>query len=449
MDAAALEETKYGAYRVPVDREVQAFDLPITGSIPRELSGTFVRNGANPRPGTDPAHLFLGDGMLHGLRIENGRARWYRNRWVRTKSFVTGAPYMRKNGKLDFEVGPANTNAVVHAGKLLALVETSLPYEITPELETVGPHDFEGKLKMPFAAHPKRCARTGELHAIGLRLFPGALSYHRIDAAGNLISSRRIAIARATMMHDFALTDRFTVFMDLPIVFDLRRAMLGRMPFRWSDSHRARLGVLPRDTPRANVRWLDIDACFVFHVLNAFDEGDRITVDVVRYAELWRDGPDEFTPTTLHRWTIDLAANRVREETLDERSSELPRIDDRRTGLPYRFGYAVERDDSDSRAALLKYDLHAGTSKRHDFGAGRYSGEPVFIPGGSGEDAGWLACFVYDAAEDRSEFVLLDASDVAAEPVARIALPQRVPSGFHGNWIADAALATVPGSSVR
>jgi carotenoid cleavage dioxygenase len=439
----------FGQYRKPVTQEVEAFDLPVRGALPPGLRGTYVRNGANPRPGTPPAHLFVGDGMLHGLRIEGGHARWYRNRWVQTKSFLTGAPYMRKTGKLDFAVGPANTNAIVHAGKLLALVETSLPYEFTPELETVGPHDFAGKLKMPFAAHPKRCTRTGELHAIGLRLFPGALAYHRIDAAGKLIASKRIPIPRAVMMHDFALTDRYVIFMDLPIVFDLRRAMLGRMPFRWNDDHSARLGVLPRDDPNATVRWLEVAPCFVFHVLNAFDDGARICVDVVRYTELWRDGTDDFSPTSLHRWTIDLEAGRVNETTLDDRSVELPRCDDRRSGNPYRFGYAIERDDNDARGALLKYDLRDGTHTRHDFGLGRYAAEPTFIPGDAGEDAGWLACFVYDAREDSSEFVLLDASDIAAHPVARVALPQRVPHGFHGNWIDDAALLREPGSSGR
>jgi len=438
-----------GAFRTPVADELEAFDLPVEGALPPELSGTYVRNGANPRMGAKAAHLFLGDGMLHAIRIDGGRARWYRNRWVRTKSFATKAPYLRPTGRLDYAVGPANTNAIAHAGKLLALVETSFPYEVTPELETVGPHDFAGKLRMPFCAHPKRCPRTGELHAIGMRLFPGALAYHRIDAAGTLLESRRIPIARATMMHDFALTERFAIFLDLPIVFDLRWAMRDRFPFRWSDTHVPRFGVVPRDDPRAPVRWFEVAPCFVFHVLNAFEDGERITLDAVRYAELWRNEPSGFSDTTLHRWTLDLACGTVSEHTLDERSVELPRCDERRSGIAYRYGYAVERDAADSRAALLKYDLQSGSVSRHDFGAGHFTAEAVFVPGADAEDAGWLAAFVYDAPRDSSEFVLLDASDLAAKPVARVALPQRVPHGFHGNWIDDAQLATEPGSYAR
>jgi carotenoid cleavage dioxygenase len=431
----------YGAFHTPVAQEVEALDLPVEGALPPELDGLYVRNGANPRPGAGAAHLFLGDGMLHGLRIEGGRARWYRNRWVRTKSFESKAPYLRRSGTLDFAVGPANTNAVAHAGKLLALVETSFPYEVTPELETVGPHDFAGKLRMPFCAHPKRCPRTGELHTIGMRLFPGALAYHRISAAGELLESRRIPIPRATMMHDFALTENYAIFLDLPIVFDIRRAMLERLPFRWSDTHVPRLGVVPREDRRARVRWFEVAPCFVFHVLNAFETGGRICVDSVRYRELWRDGPGDFAPTTLHRFTLDLAGGTVSEETLDERSVELPRCDDRRSGSAYRYGYAVARDDGDARGALVKYDLRDGTATRHEYGTGRFTAEATFIPAGTDEDAGWLASYVYDAARDASEFVLLDAGDVTAKPVARVPLPQRVPHGFHGNWIAADALA--------
>jgi carotenoid cleavage dioxygenase len=438
-----------GAFRTPVTSEVEAFDLPIEGALPPELAGTYVRNGANPRAGAKAAHVFLGDGMLHAIRIEGGRARWYRNRWVRTKSFASKAPYVRRNGTLDYAVGPANTSAIAHAGKLLALVETSFPYEFTPELETVGPHDFAGKLRMPFCAHPKRCPRTGELHAIGMRLFPGALAYHRIDAAGTLLESRRIPIARATMMHDFALTERFAIFLDLPIVFDLRHAMREQFPFRWSDSHVPRLGVVPRDDPRARVRWFEVAPCFVFHVLNAFEDGGRIVLDAVRYAELWRHETSEFPPTTLHRWTLDLERGTVAEGTLDERSVELPRCDDRRAGATYRYGYAVERDAHDSRAALLQYDLRTGGVTRHDFGPGRFAAEATFVPAGDAEDAGWLCAFVYDAARDASEFVLLDARDFAAKPVARVRLPQRVPHGFHGNWIDDAQVATAPVSRDR
>ncbi len=127
----AVERNGAGAYLTPLAAESETFDLPVTGTIPAELRGRFVRNGPNPRSGRAEGHPFLADGMLHGLRIEDGAARWYRNRWVRTKSFTTGAKYVNWFGKVDLEVGTANTNAIAHGGKLLALVESSFPYEMT------------------------------------------------------------------------------------------------------------------------------------------------------------------------------------------------------------------------------------------------------------------------------------------------------------------------------
>jgi carotenoid cleavage dioxygenase len=436
-EAAVRKHT--GSFYAPVEAEVEAFDLPVTGAIPPQLAGRFVRNGPNSRGGKP--HPFMAEGMLHGIRLEGGAARWYRNRWVRTLSFETGAPYVRANGTLDLTAGPANTNAIAHGGKLLALVESSFPYEITRELDTLGAHDFSGSLKTPFTAHPKRCPRTGELHAFGMSMLPPGLTYHRIDPAGTLVESRPIPVRGVTMMHDFALTDKHVIFMDLPMVFDLARAGAGEMPYAWSDTYGARLGVLRRDDPTAGVQWYEIEPCYVFHVLNAYDDADSIVVDVVRYPELWRSDARTFERASLHRWTIDLTAERVRETLLDDTAIEFPRADERRLGSAYRYGYAAEWRNTE-RAGIRKYDLANGTSSFHDVGAGRFTGEPVFVAASddAGEDAGWLMTFVYDAARDASDFVIFDASDMAQPPVATIALPQRVPAGFHGNWVDDADL---------
>jgi carotenoid cleavage dioxygenase len=147
----------------PVRNEVTAFDLPVHGTIPRDLHGRYIRNGPNPKTGTSP-HWFAGDGMLHGVELRDGRATWYRNRWVRTRAFVEGAKFFKENRTRDVSVGVANTHVVTHAGRILALVETSLPMEVTPELDTVGCVDYAGRLTTGMTAHPKICPRTGELH---------------------------------------------------------------------------------------------------------------------------------------------------------------------------------------------------------------------------------------------------------------------------------------------
>ena len=427
-------------FTAAVSDEVDAVDLPVHGTLPQELNGDYVRNGPNPLPGSSAGHAFLGDGMLHGVRLERGRARSYRNRWVRTRSYLGQTSYLRSFGRIDLTASVANTSIVAHGGKLLALVESSLPYEVTRTLETVGPHDFGGRLKTPFTAHPKRCPRTGELHAFGMSLVPGGLTYHRIDAGGTLVESRPIKIARVTMMHDFALTDRSAIFFDLPVVFDLSRAVRGAMPFRWDAKHRARIGVVPRDAAAGPARWLEIEPCFVFHVANAYESAETIVIDAVRYRDLWRDGT-AIGRGFLTRWTIDRATGRVGEAQLDDVAVEFPRVDERCTGRRHRYIDALAQDDG-TGSALLRYDVERGSAQAHRFAPGEFPGEFAFVParGETAGDAGWLMGYVYDAARDASDLVVLDARDVSAPAVATVELPVRVPFGFHGNWIpADAS----------
>ena len=402
-----------------------------------------MRNGPNPHTGTSP-HWFLGDGMLHGVELRDGQAGWYRNRYVRTRQLTDAdAAYVDDQGHADFTIGPANTHVIGHAGRILALVESSYPYEVTPELETVGCFDFDGRLRTPMTAHPKLDPASGELHFFGYGFAPPYLTYHVADTAGTLVRSEEISVRGPTMMHDFNLTERYVVFMDLPVVFDLDLAIQGTMPYRWDDDYGARLGVLPRDGTDADVQWFEIDPCYVFHPMNAYDADGAITLDVVRYPQLWAGNNGDLDATAhLTRWTIDLAVGAVKEEQLDDRGTEFPRVDPRVVGRRHRFGYAVQTDtDAESRSGVLvQYDQAHGSARTHDFGAGREAGEPVFVPAADGraEDDGWVMTFVFDAARDTSDFVLLDARDFEGPPVATVPLPQRVPVGFHGSWIADA-----------
>lgn len=445
-----------GSY-APVADELTAFDLPVEGTIPPALNGWYLRNGPNPRENT--AHWFTGDGMIHGVRLENGRAAWYRNRWIRTDSFERPIPLYNPDGSRNLRRGTANTNVIRHAGKTLALAESALPYELTNELDTLGAHDFGGKLADSMTAHPKICPITGELHFFGYgSLTNPHVTYHRADASGELTVNRGVDVNALTMMHDFALTAKHVIFMDLPIVFDLDTAISGKrdMPFRWDDNYGARLGVLRRDDPYGAIRWFDIDPCYVFHVANAFDvataDGNSIVLQAVRYPELWRNNENWNsnggfgTEGVMWRWTIDLERGTVDEHPLDERAVEFPRIDDRRLGLPARYAITVGSQQGIAPVPrsgnLIRYDLDSGTTEEHRFendGAPGAPGEAVFVPDdpAAGELAGWYLTYVYDPARDGSDLVIIDASDFEGKPVARVRLPQRIPHGFHGNWIAD------------
>jgi carotenoid cleavage dioxygenase len=423
----------------PVTDELTEFDLPVEGAIPAELDGWYLRNGPNPRQAT--AHWFTGDGMIHGVRIEGGRAAWYRNRWVRTDSFKEDFPLYNADGTRNLRFSVANTHVVNHAGKTLALVESSLPYEISNELETLGAYDFGGKLVDSMTAHPKICPTTGELHFFGYgSIFEPYVTYHRADANGELTVNRPLDVKAHTMMHDFALTAEHVIFMDLPLVFNLDVAVKGDgdMPYRWSDEYGARLGVMRRDDPFGPVRWFNIDPCYVFHVANAFEttsaRDTNIVLQAVRYPELWRDSGGFDADGVLWSWTIDLQTGTVTERQLDDRAVEFPRIDDRLATLPARYAVSV----GDGR--LVRYDLTTGDAVEHAFGSAQSPGGPgeaVFVPGSgtADESNGWYIGYVYDPARDGSDLVIIDASDFAAQPVARIKLPHRVPFGFHGNWI--------------
>ncbi len=425
----------------PVMDELTEFDLSVTGSIPPELDGLYLRNGANPKSGTS-VHWFFGDGMVHGVRLERGRAAWYRNRFVRTTKLERDLDAIDPATMMDRTASAANTHVIGHAGRILALEEGHLPYELSSELETLGCEDYDGKLTSAFTAHPKLCPETNELHFFGYGALPPHLTYHVLDDKGRLVHSAEITVPGPTMMHDFMITRDHAIFMDLPVVFNLEKAAAGEVPLSWDESYGARIGILPRMGSDADIRWFEIDPCYVFHPLNAYAEGSKVICDVGRHEYMWRDSMNDFAPSYLYRWTFDLATGTAVEEQLDEVSHGFPRVDDRVVGLRHRYGWAIgPRQGSDggfdSPGVLLKYDLEKGGSSQHDFGPSSQPGEFVFAEasGRAGEDEGWALGFVYDKARDASDLVILDASDMSAAPAAVVHMPRRVPHGFHGSWI--------------
>jgi carotenoid cleavage dioxygenase len=433
----------------PVADETTAFDLPVTGRIPRELDGRLLRIGPNPiAPDPSTHHWFLGSGMVHGVRLRDGRAEWYRSRFVRDDEVVRwrgGPPVPGPRPELELGGGVANTHVISHAGQLLAIVEAgNLPVALTPELETIARSDFGGTLRGGFTAHPKRDPDTGELHAAVYSGLWEAIRYVVVGSDGRVRRTLDVPVPGKPMVHDCALTQRYFVLLDLPVTFDPANLEDGfPMPYRWNPAYGARVGLLPREGPAESVRWCEIEPCYAFHLMNAYDAPDgRVVVDAVRHPRMFASdfrGPNEGTPT-LERFTLDPRDGSATQQRLDERGQEFPRLDDRRVGKPYRYGYAADFGADLAFGGLLKHDLRDGKRERHEPGPARRFLEPVFVPRSpdSAEDDGYVMAFVYDEAENRSDVVILHAQDFAGSPLATIHLPCRVPYGFHGSWIASA-----------
>jgi carotenoid cleavage dioxygenase-like enzyme len=431
----------------PVMREVEAFDLEVVGAIPPELAGLYVRNGSNPQSG-DSSHWFFGDGMVHGVRLANGKAEWYRNRYVRTKLYTDHSGF-GDSGAPGGSTTQSNVSAFAHAGKLLTSGEVGYPYELNAgDLSTQGLYDFDGKLKTACTAHPKIDPVTGNLHFFGYGFTPPFLTYHVADADGRLVSSQEVPVVRSTMIHDFAITDRDAVFWELPVVFDLVAATKwiqdphsGVFPYQWRPDVGARIGVMPLGGPASSIEWYEIDPCYVFHGVNAFRDADNVVLDVCRLTSMFAKDQTFGGDLSLRRWTVDTASGKVRDEVVDERGlGELPTRDPRRVGRRHRYGYFVQTRDvveTVEFGGLIKHDYERGTREIWEPGPNVHAGEWLFVPSGTdpADDAGYLLTFAYDAGTDRSHLLIVDASAVRAGPVARIALPQRVPYGFHATWV--------------
>lgn len=429
----------------PVPDEISVADLEVTGQVPPELSGRYVRIGPNP-VGADPEtyHWFVGEGMVHGVRLDGGRAAWYRNRWVRNGAVNShlGTPPTPGPTGPGFDASP-NTNIIQHAGQTLALVEAGgLPMVLDDDLDTITRSDYDGTLPDAYTAHPKRDPRTGELHAVTYYWEHPGVRYLVAGTDGKVNHRVDIDLGASVMVHDCALTASSVLLFDLPCVFDLDLAVQGRFPYIWSHQRAARVGVLARGGAAADVAWVEIDPCYVFHPMNAYDLPDgRVVVDVPRHPSMFdstRNGPDE-GQVRFERWTLDPVAGIAKTEVVDDTGFEFPRIDERLLGGQHRYGYGITAGPHLEFGSVVRHDLVTGERvARAD--TDRYAwGEVVFVPrhDGAEEADGWLMGFRYDKQSDASDLVILDAAEVAGSTVAEVHIPRRVPFGFHGNWLPD------------
>ncbi|TXS48322.1 carotenoid oxygenase family protein [Streptomyces sp. OR43] len=450
----------------PVTDEVDEARLQVTGELPDELDGLFLRNGPNPR--FSPIGSFLypidGDGMLHGVWISGGQAR-YRNRFVRTPAVLAeeragralwgGIESMIMPQVPDVEPELAGTfrdlpdiNVVRHAGRLLALAESDCPFLITPDLGTAGKETFGGALPAGITAHPKTDPLTGEMLVFCYALEPPYLTWSAIAPDGSVARGPTPVdgLDEPMMIHDTALTARFLVIVLAPVFFDIAAAMNGGSMIDWRPERGTRVALVPRHG--GPVRWASDDAFWLWHTVNAYDTGPEgdVVLDYVQWSRLSLGAPDPAqAPNTagLVRAVIDPVAGTMHRTVLDDARMELPRTDDRLIGRRHQQ-LAVASDSGNPDLlpgefdTLRWYDGRDASGTSTVWRAGNLSvGEPVFAPSpgtAPGEGGHWMT-YATDRTDDTSWLLVIPAEDPASGPVARVRIPVRVPLGLHGNWL--------------
>jgi carotenoid cleavage dioxygenase len=442
-------------------RSEDDFDLTVKGEIPAGLRGALFRIGPNPQfePKDPNHHWFFGDGMVHGFYVEDGKVA-YRNRYVRTPKwelehehgrslFGGGNPMHNDPLTAGNEGGVANTNILFHAGKLLALEEGHHPFEM--DLKTLASKGYDRPYKGNVTAHPKLDPVTGEMvwfaYGVGAMPLSAGMSYGVTAADGTVVRRDDFQAPYAAMVHDFMVTQNHVLFPVLPLSASLQRAMTGGPPFAWEPDLGSHVGVMRRDGDVSSIRWFNAPPCYVFHPMNAWEEGDKLFADVMRYnvAPLFpnADGsPGDKASAQLVRWTFDLsgASDAIKEETIDDLDGEFPRVDPRFETLKNRHGWFAGDPGGDKTVrqnAIVHIDHQTRRRQVFALDGGDATSEPVFTPRSADapEGDGWITAVIYRAGEDRSDFAVFEAQDVARGPIALAEMPRRVPFGFHGNWV--------------
>jgi 8'-apo-carotenoid 13,14-cleaving dioxygenase len=435
----------------PMAAELTLDTLQVSGTIPPELDGRYIRIGPNPVSDANHAsyHWFTGDGMVHGVKLKAGKALWYRNRWIRSNAVSAALGEAPAPGPRAPNFDTVNTNVLGHANATWALVEAGgYPVRIDEELNTIAHDPFGGTLGGSFSAHPHLDPASGEMHAICYQGDIADKVWHVVVTSDGKVRRRQpIKVQDGPSIHDCMITANYVIILDLPVTFSMKTLLAGHpFPYAWNPDHKARVGLLPKGGGNDDVIWCDVKPCYVFHPCNAYETADgKIIMDVCAHDTMFAEskiGPDS-ARTPFERWTIDPVARSTVRQVIDAESQEFPRPNEAFLGRPYRFAYTMGLPDgfdaaSPNQSKLYKHDLEAGTRQIHEFGANHIPGEFVFVPksGAIEEDDGWLLGYVVNVETQTTDLVILDAANFEGPPQAIVHVPHRIPPGFHGNWIA-------------
>jgi carotenoid cleavage dioxygenase-like enzyme len=437
--------------RKPVTSELDVRDgFEVDGVLP-PITGSLIRMSVNPIGSVGPDHQwFAGPGMVHAIELDAGRPSRYVNRWVRTPSVsrALGEPSVLVP-RHDNEDELANTTVAMVGSRLLSMTETFTPIELNADLQTLRRVDFGG-VATHFTAHPHTDPMTGEVFAVGYEVNDDAsCSVIRIGPDGST-SSHRVDLLGSRSIHDFAMTTNYLVVWDLPLHVSKPDSAL--FEYRWRQDQRARVGLIPRQSLSdqqslgavsvAVPRWFEIDPCWVFHPLNAWETDGRVLVDVCQFDRVFdtdRTGPGDPYPPQFWRWELNLTTGKANQTLLDDRIQEFPRVDARQWGQRHEVGFTIELFNRGGSASVIAHHVDRGAVDVWSSPAGTVLSEAIFV---SDDDSavkapkgneGWV--LVIESTRHHSSLVVLDATQLHRGPLGRVRLPQRIPDGFHGDWI--------------
>ncbi|XP_045799566.1 carotenoid 9,10(9',10')-cleavage dioxygenase 1-like [Trifolium pratense] len=470
-------------------------NLPVNGYLPDCLNGEFLRVGPNPKfPPVAGYHWFDGDGMIHGLRIKDGKAT-YVSRFVRTsrlkqEEYFGGCKFMKigdvkgllgllmvmiqmlreklKILDVSYGTGTANTGLVYHNGKFLALSERDKPYAIKVfedgDLHTLGMIDYDKRLDHYFTAHPKLDPFTGEMFTFGYSQTPPYITYRVISKDGYMHDPVPITISHPIMMHDFAITENYAIFMDLPVYFRPKEMVKNqKLIFSFDSTTKARFGVLHRYAKDDKlIRWFELPNCFIFHNANAWEEEDEVVLitcrlknpDLDMISENIKDKLENFS-NELYEMRFNMKTGKASQKKLSAFSVDFPRVNENYTGRKQKYVYGTILDSTST--GIIKFDLNAepdfGKTKHevggnvcglYGLGPGTFCSDAIYVPRVPGtnseEDDGYLIFYVHDENTRKSSVHVIDAKTMSADPIAVVELPRRVPYSFHSFFLTEEQL---------
>ncbi len=459
-----------GAWR-PNTREYDVIEPVVTGDLPDDLNGTYIRNTENPlHDSLGRYHPFDGDGMLHSMHFDNGHVQ-YRNRYIPTDGFIAerqeGRPLwagLREHPGMSERDGwgartrlkdSSSTDVVVHNGKALtSFYQCGDIYESHPvTLQAHGKAPWTAGITPGWgvSAHTKVDEATGEMLFFNYAKEAPYMHYGVVDAGGQLAHYVPVELPGPRLPHDMAFTQRFAILNDLPLFWDPEALKQDAHAVRFYPNLPSRFGILPRRGASHEIRWFEAKPVYVLHWINAYEEGDEVILD--GYAQDPRKGqrarglPDSLAPFGIldinaigahaYRWRFNLRTGGVKEGPIEERISEFGMINPKIAGKHYRYTWAMTAKPGWFLFdGIVRLDVQTGQRQEYRFPDGVYASESPMAPSDSrtGEDSGYVLTFITDMNTDSSACWIFSAQDVSRGPIAKVALPQRICVGTHSYW---------------